>query len=67
VVIIAAGFDTRAYRLGRPGVAFYEVDLPHASDKKRELVETLLPADQVGGAGRAGRGEGWGRGAGGRR
>ncbi|GBF98146.1 K(+) efflux antiporter chloroplastic-like [Raphidocelis subcapitata] len=46
VVIIAAGFDTRAYRLGRPGVKFYEVDLPHASQKKRELVEKLLPADK---------------------
>lgn len=47
VVIIAAGFDTRAYRLGRPGVKFFEVDLPHASEKKRELVEKLFPADKV--------------------
>ncbi|GBF98456.1 S-adenosyl-L-methionine-dependent methyltransferase [Raphidocelis subcapitata] len=46
VVIIAAGYDTRAYRLGRPGVKFYEVDLPHASEKKRELVEKLFPADK---------------------
>jgi hypothetical protein len=30
VVIIAAGYDTRAYRLARPGVKFYEIDLPHA-------------------------------------
>jgi hypothetical protein len=52
VVIIAAGFDTRAYRLARPGVQFYEVDLPHASEKKRELVETLLPAEEVRGPGR---------------
>jgi methyltransferase (TIGR00027 family) len=46
VVIVAAGFDTRAYRLARPGVKFFEVDLPHASEKKRELVEKLLPRDQ---------------------
>ncbi|KAI8462802.1 MAG: S-adenosyl-L-methionine-dependent methyltransferase [Monoraphidium minutum] len=46
VVIIAAGYDTRAYRLSRPGVKFYEVDLPHASQKKRELVEKLLPRDK---------------------
>ena len=30
MVVVAAGFDTRAYRLARPGVKFYEVDLPHA-------------------------------------
>jgi len=47
VVIIAAGFDTRAYRLSRPGVKCYEIDLPHASDKKKELVEKLLPRDKV--------------------
>lgn len=46
VVIIAAGFDTRAYRLSRPGVKCYEIDLPHASDKKKELVEKLLPRDK---------------------
>jgi O-methyltransferase involved in polyketide biosynthesis len=49
VVVIAAGYDTRAYRLARPGVKFFELDLPHASEKKRELVERLLPADKVGG------------------
>jgi O-methyltransferase involved in polyketide biosynthesis len=33
VVIVAAGFDTRAYRFGRlvEGVPFFEVDLPVAS------------------------------------
>jgi O-methyltransferase involved in polyketide biosynthesis len=31
VVVIAAGYDTRAYRFGGEGRAFYEVDLPHAS------------------------------------
>eukprot|EP00882_Tetradesmus_deserticola_P017849 GHRQ01019146.1.p2 GENE.GHRQ01019146.1~~GHRQ01019146.1.p2 ORF type:complete len:130 (+),score=60.43 GHRQ01019146.1:1617-2006(+) len=46
VVVIAAGYDTRAYRLGRPGVQFYEIDLPHASRHKQELVRSLLPADK---------------------
>ncbi|WIA41967.1 hypothetical protein OEZ86_009270 [Tetradesmus obliquus] len=46
VVIIAAGYDTRAYRLSRPGVKFYEIDLPHASKNKQELVRSLLPADK---------------------
>ena len=33
VVVVAAGFDTRAYRIGAKykGVTFFEVDLPHAS------------------------------------
>lgn len=43
VVIIAAGYDTRAYRLHRPGVKFFEVDLPHASELKEKLVADLLP------------------------
>lgn len=47
VVVIAAGYDTRAYRLHRPGVRFYEIDLPHASRKKQELVRDLLPASKV--------------------
>lgn len=46
VVIIAAGYDTRAYRLAAPGVRFYEVDMPHASEKKQELVRELLPAKE---------------------
>ncbi|KAF8059655.1 S-adenosyl-L-methionine-dependent methyltransferase [Scenedesmus sp. PABB004] len=46
VVVIAAGYDTRAYRLGAPGVKFYEIDLPHASAKKQELVRDLLPASK---------------------
>jgi hypothetical protein len=45
--VIAAGYDTRAYRLARPGVKFYEIDLPHASRNKQELVRELLPADKV--------------------
>lgn len=47
VMVIAAGYDTRAYRFSRPGVRFFEVDLPHASTRKRELVHKLLPADKV--------------------
>jgi O-methyltransferase involved in polyketide biosynthesis len=47
IVVIAAGYDTRAYRLARPGVKFYEIDLPHASRNKQELVRELLPADKV--------------------
>jgi O-methyltransferase involved in polyketide biosynthesis len=47
VVIIAAGYDTRAYRLGKPGVKFYEIDLPHASEKKQELVKKHMPAEKV--------------------
>ncbi|KAG1674926.1 hypothetical protein FOA52_014719 [Chlamydomonas sp. UWO 241] len=46
VVIIAAGYDTRAYRLCQPGVTFFEVDLPVASERKKKLVEkcALAPA-----------------------
>lgn len=47
IVIIAAGYDTRAYRFGQEGVHFYEVDLPHASEKKKELVKQHMPADKV--------------------
>jgi hypothetical protein len=47
-VIIAAGYDTRAYRLASPGVSFYEIDLPHASKKKQELVAEHMPKDKVG-------------------
>lgn len=47
MVLIAAGFDTRAYRLHSPAVTFFEVDLPHASSKKQQLVQKLklLPAE----------------------
>jgi hypothetical protein len=47
VVIIAAGYDTRAYRLAKPGVKFYEIDLPHASEKKQQLVKKHMPEDKV--------------------
>ncbi|EFJ51321.1 hypothetical protein VOLCADRAFT_103570 [Volvox carteri f. nagariensis] len=41
VVLLAAGYDTRAYRLGRGGVKFFEVDLPSASATKKALVDKL--------------------------
>lgn len=41
VVLVAAGFDTRAYRLAARGVSFYEVDLPHAMQEKKQLVDKL--------------------------
>lgn len=43
VVVVAAGYDTRAYRFGRQGVTFFEIDLPDASRKKQELVQKLIP------------------------
>jgi O-methyltransferase involved in polyketide biosynthesis len=42
VVVVAAGYDTRAYRLAMPGVRFFEVDLPSASARKQELVAEVL-------------------------
>ncbi|KAL0046877.1 hypothetical protein WJX82_000624 [Trebouxia sp. C0006] len=43
VVVIAAGFDSRAYRLHASGMQFYEIDLPHASIIKQKLVQKVLP------------------------
>ncbi|KAL3147589.1 hypothetical protein ABBQ38_014642 [Trebouxia sp. C0009 RCD-2024] len=56
VVIIAAGFDSRAYRLHTSGLKvpaisslpeltpkIYEIDLPHASTTKQKLVDKVLP------------------------
>ena len=34
VVIIGAGYDARAWRFARPGVAFYEVDHPATQSEK---------------------------------
>lgn len=42
VVSLGAGLDTRAYRLGRPGVAYYEVDLPVNIARKRAWCERRL-------------------------
>ena len=40
VVLLGAGFDTRAARLGRPGVRFFEVDHPATqADKRARLAE----------------------------
>jgi methyltransferase (TIGR00027 family) len=41
VVILGAGYDTRAARLPRAGVSFYEVDHPATQASKRERVGTL--------------------------
>lgn len=42
VVSLGAGLDTRAYRLGRPGVAYFEVDLPVNIARKRAWCERRL-------------------------
>jgi methyltransferase (TIGR00027 family) len=40
VVVMAAGYDSRAWRLARPGVTFYEVDHPATQhDKRRRAPE----------------------------
>lgn len=41
VVILGAGYDTRAARLPRAGVAFYEVDHPATQAAKRERLAML--------------------------
>ncbi|KAL4419924.1 hypothetical protein ABPG75_007022 [Micractinium tetrahymenae] len=46
VVVIAAGYDTRAYRFFRPGAQFFEVDLPSASKRKQQLVKAVLPGPE---------------------
>jgi methyltransferase (TIGR00027 family) len=35
VVVLGAGFDSRAWRLARPGVTFFEVDQPATQADKR--------------------------------
>lgn len=47
VVVVAAGFDTRALRLHRPGVSFYEVDLPSVSAKKKKLLAEKPIASKI--------------------
>jgi methyltransferase (TIGR00027 family) len=37
VVLLAAGYDTRAWRLARPGLRFFEVDHPDTQARKRSL------------------------------
>lgn len=41
VVMLGAGLDTRAARLGRPGVRFFEVDQPASQADKRERLSKL--------------------------
>src|SRR5262245_52993658 len=41
IVILGAGYDTRAARLPRAGVTFYEVDHPATQAAKRERVARL--------------------------
>jgi methyltransferase (TIGR00027 family) len=49
VVVLGAGYDSRAWRFARPGVAFYEVDLPATQAVKRarspEGGPVYVPAD----------------------
>jgi methyltransferase (TIGR00027 family) len=49
VVVLGAGYDSRAWRFARPGVTFYEVDLPTTqADKRTRAPEggpTYVPAD----------------------
>ena len=41
VILLGAGLDTRAARLGRPGLAFFEVDRPESQRDKRERLAAL--------------------------
>jgi methyltransferase (TIGR00027 family) len=41
VVLLGAGFDTRAARLARPGLRFFEVDHPATQAEKRTRLATL--------------------------
>ena len=43
MVVLAAGYDTRAYRLAPPdgSVTFFELDLPKASAKKQQMAKRL--------------------------
>jgi methyltransferase (TIGR00027 family) len=49
VVVVAAGYDSRAWRMARQGVTFYEVDLPTTQADKRsrapEAGPVYVPAD----------------------
>lgn len=49
VVIIGAGYDSRAWRLARPGVTYYELDHPATQDDKRRRAPpggpVYVPAD----------------------
>jgi methyltransferase (TIGR00027 family) len=49
VVVLGAGYDSRAWRFARPGVTFYEVDLPETQADKRSRAPAggpiYVPAD----------------------
>jgi methyltransferase (TIGR00027 family) len=49
VVVLAAGYDRRAWRMARPGVTYFEVDLPATQADKRsrapESGTVYVPAD----------------------
>jgi methyltransferase (TIGR00027 family) len=44
VVVLAAGYDSRAWRMARPGVTFFEVDLPQTQADKRSRAPQGGPA-----------------------
>ncbi|CAK0732255.1 hypothetical protein CVIRNUC_000105 [Coccomyxa viridis] len=46
VVVLAAGYDTRCYRLKTGNTQFYEVDLPPVSEKKIKLVNAVIPDEK---------------------
>jgi len=44
IVVLGAGFDTRAYRLDRPDVVVFEVDHPDTqADKRGALADVVVP------------------------
>jgi methyltransferase (TIGR00027 family) len=47
IVILAAGYDSRALRLGEPGVRFFEVDLPATQDEKRARLASMNHANSA--------------------
>ena len=44
VVILAAGYDSRAWRLARPGAGFFEVDRPATQEDKRGRAPAAGPS-----------------------
>lgn len=48
VVILGAGYDSRALRLGRPGLRFFEVDHAATQSRKRARLTSSGYADTVG-------------------
>ena len=48
VVIVGAGYDGRALRFRRPGVRYFELDLPATQlDKRERLARLAIPVDDV--------------------